>query len=72
MFNACTCIACMWNLRNPCQCCNCKTVILTGSLTKLAQAEPNFALFEKLYGIHYIIPENATFATAIGAALIGR
>ena len=25
--------------------------------------------FEKLYGIHYIIPENATFATAIGAGL---
>ena len=25
--------------------------------------------FEKLYGIHYIVPENATFATAIGAGL---
>lgn len=52
-----------------CQCCSCNTVILTGSLTKLAQVETNFALFEKLYGIRYIIPENATFATAIGAAL---
>lgn len=52
-----------------CQSCSCKTVILTGSLTKLAQVEHNFALFEKLYGIRYIIPENATFATAIGAAL---
>ena len=52
-----------------CQSCGSKTVILTGSLTKLAQVEPNFALFEKLYGIHYIIPENAAFATAIGAAL---
>ena len=29
----------------------------------------NFAAFEKLYGIHYIIPDTATFATAIGAGL---
>lgn len=52
-----------------CECCNTRTVVLTGSLTTLDQAEPNFSLFERLYGIHYIIPENATFATAIGAAL---
>ena len=38
-------------------------------MTTLSQAQPNFALFEQLYGIHYIIPPNATFATAIGAAL---
>lgn len=54
-----------------CQCCSSQTVILIGALTNLAQAAPNFALFEKLYGIHYIIPENAAFATAIGAALCG-
>ena len=51
------------------QCCDCKTVVLTGSMTTLSQAEANFQNFERLYGIHYIIPENATFATAIGAAL---
>lgn len=51
------------------QCCDCRTVILTGSMTTLTQARPNFENFERLYGIHYIIPENATFATAIGAAL---
>ena len=34
-----------------------------------AQAVTNFQLFEKLYGIRYIIPESATFATAIGAGL---
>ena len=51
------------------QCCESKTVILTGSMTTLTQAKPNFENFERLYGIHYIIPENATFATAIGAAL---
>jgi len=52
-----------------CKCCNTNTVILTGSVTTLDQARPNFEKFEDLYGIHYIIPENATFATAIGAAL---
>lgn len=52
-----------------CQSCHADTVILTGSVTTLDQAAPNFALFEQLYGIRYVIPENATFATAIGAAL---
>jgi len=52
-----------------CRLCGTKTVILTGSMTTLDQADPTFQIFEKLYGIHYIIPENATFATAIGAGL---
>ena len=52
-----------------CQSCGADTVVVIGSMTTLTQAEANFQLFEKLYGIHYIIPENATFATAIGAGL---
>ena len=52
-----------------CRCCDTKTVVLTGSVTALPQAEANFRNFEKLYGLRYIIPENAAFATAIGAAL---
>lgn len=52
-----------------CQCCNCKTVVLTGSVTTLSQVKPNFENFQRLYGIRYIIPERATFATAIGAGL---
>lgn len=52
-----------------CQCCGTRTVVLTGSMTTLSQVRPNFENFEKLYGIHYIVPENATFATAIGAGL---
>jgi type II pantothenate kinase len=54
-----------------CQCCGGRTVVLTGSVTELAQAKHNFEQFEEIYGIHYIIPENAAFATAIGAALCG-
>lgn len=52
-----------------CKSCGTGTVVLTGSMTTLSQVEENFLLFEKLYGIHYIVPENATFATAIGAGL---
>ena len=52
-----------------CQCCKTQTVVLTGSMTSLPQVKSNFENFEKLYGIHYIIPENASFATAIGAGL---
>ena len=52
-----------------CQCCDTRTVVLNGSMTTLSQVKPNFENFEKLYGIHYIVPENATFATAIGAGL---
>ena len=52
-----------------CQCCKTQTVVLTGSMTSLPQVKTNLENLEKLYGIHYIIPENASFATAIGAGL---
>ncbi len=52
-----------------CRCCDCRTVVLTGAMTTMEQVRDNFETFQKLYGIRYIIPENATFATAIGAAL---
>ena len=51
------------------RCCGTDTVVLTGSMTTMDQVAVNFRNFEKLYGLHYIIPEHATFATAIGAAL---
>ena len=35
----------------------------------LPPAKETFELFKQLYGVSFIIPENATFATAIGAAL---
>ena len=43
--------------------------MLTGALTMLPPAKETFELFKQLYGVDFIIPENATFATAIGAAL---
>lgn len=52
-----------------CQCCGSKTVVLIGAMTTLPQVQTNFDNFERLYGIHYIVPEKATYATAIGAGL---
>lgn len=52
-----------------CRACNCETVVLTGFMSTLPQAEECFSLFTRLHGIKFVIPENATFATSIGAAL---
>lgn len=52
-----------------CRACGCDTVVLTGFMTNLPQAQECFSLFTRLHGIRFIIPENATFATSIGAAL---
>ena len=40
-----------------------------GFMSTLPQAPECFALFTRLHGVRFIIPENATFATSIGAAL---
>jgi len=45
-----------------------KNVILTGTLATFPQAETVFARFEKLTGLSFIIPPDAIFATALGAA----
>ena len=52
-----------------CRACGCETVVATGFMSTLPQAPECFALFTRLHGVHFIIPENATFATSIGAAL---
>ena len=52
-----------------CSSCKTDTAILTGSLATLPQTAQLAADFRRLYGVNFIIPENAVFATAIGAAL---
>jgi len=52
-----------------CRAKSCDTVVLTGFMTVLKQCRPCFDLFTRLHGIQFIIPENATYATSIGAAL---
>ncbi len=44
-------------------------IVLTGNLTTIEKAKEIFTNLEKLYGVHYIIPPNAEYATAIGAAM---
>ncbi|NMA36703.1 MAG: type II pantothenate kinase [Papillibacter sp.] len=45
-----------------------KDIILTGTLTTLKQAQSVFDAVGRLHGLNFIIPENAVFAGAIGAA----
>lgn len=47
-------------------------IVLTGNLSKIALAPRVFADVETLYGVRFLIPENADFATAIGAAISGK
>jgi len=46
-----------------------KNVIVTGSLAVFPQAEIVLSKFKNITGISFIIPENAVFATALGATL---
>ena len=52
-----------------CRFCNCETAVLTGFMSNLPQARECFDLFTRLHGIQFVIPDNATHATSIGAAL---
>ena len=44
-------------------------MVLTGFMANLPTAESCFALFNRLHGVRFIIPADATYATSIGAAL---
>ena len=46
-----------------------KDVVLTGTLSTFPQAPANFAAISKVCDVSFIIPENAVYATAIGAAV---
>jgi type II pantothenate kinase len=46
-----------------------KDLVLTGNMTNLPQAREIFANLNNLFDVNFIIPENAVFATAHGAAL---
>ena len=47
----------------------CKDVILTGTLTLVPFAKTVFESLNEMHGINFIIPQNAIFSTATGAAL---
>ena len=52
-----------------CQGCGAESVVITGAIADSEPSRANFRRFTEGYGIEYIVPENSTFATAIGAAL---
>ena len=47
-----------------------RDVVLTGTLARFPQAEGVFSAFQGLTGLNFIIPQDAVFATALGAATI--
>ena len=47
-----------------------KNLVLTGNMTNLPQAKTIFENLNTLFDVNFIIPENAVFATAHGAALL--
>ena len=49
---------------------NLRDIVLIGNLTSIPQAKEIFDNLNKLFDMNFIIPENAQFATAIGAALL--
>ena len=46
-----------------------KDVIVTGSLAVFPQAKTVLSKFKNITGLNFVIPENAVFATALGATL---
>ena len=50
----------------------CTDVVLTGTLAAVELAAPVFATLGELFHLNFIVPENAKFATALGAALASK
>ena len=48
-----------------------RDIVLTGNMAILPQAEKIFANLNTLFDVNFVIPQNAQFATVIGAALLG-
>lgn len=46
-----------------------KDVILTGTLSQVPSAQKVFQMLHTMHGVNFIIPKNAIYATATGAAL---
>ena len=46
-----------------------KDVILTGTLSQVPSAKKTFEMLHRMHGVNFIIPKNAIYATATGAAL---
>ena len=56
---------CVFACRNE----NMKDVILTGTLSQVPSAKKVFEMLHTMHGVNFIIPKDALYATATGAAL---
>ena len=54
------------------RCVGINDVVFTGQLTSFKECKKYFELFPRLYGVNFIIPDDAEFATAIGACIAGE
>ena len=50
---------------------NLRDVVLTGNLSAVAQAPEIFDILNRMFDMNFIIPDNSSFGTVIGAALMG-
>ena len=48
-----------------------KDIVLTGNLSRIEYAKVAFSTLSSMFGVNFIIPENAQYATVIGTALCG-
>ena len=48
---------------------NVKDIVLTGNLTRVPQSKAIFETLNSMFGVNFMIPQNAQFSTVIGAAL---
>ena len=51
--------------------CQLNTIVVTGNLTRIRLGRQILENFSQLYGVNFLIPDQAEYATAIGAALQG-
>lgn len=49
-----------------------REIVLIGNLAGLPHAHVTFELLNKMFGMHFLIPEHSTYGTVIGAALTNR
>ncbi len=51
--------------------CQLNTIVVTGNLTRMSLGRQILDTFSQLYGVNFLIPDRAEYATATGAALQG-
>ena len=48
------------------------SIVLTGNLSVIPQTKNRFCGLGEMFGVEFVIPENSTYATVVGAALSNK